>query len=333
LILGEGVTVTPFLRLAGVASALALVAATTAPSPVASLLEDPAAARAFDYAALRERLGDEQIVVLSKALDETFAARLVATPGACETEAEAFVRQGLASALQAPDADAWRADWKAANARRDQIYARVAKVLNGEDVGGTLYDGVRADAKAAVAASDPRHRELFARVARDQAWRHTFHDIEAMPQGPVREMVRRPLSAKLCAVDAENDAWLKAEWRTSGWFTAARDGEVASQRAWLILQHADSDPDFQRAVLPILAQETSLQARLNYAQLTDRVASNAQQPQTFGTQGRCVAPGRWEPLPVKDPEGLDARRAALTLPPEAEYQAFFAAPCANFKAP
>ncbi|HWW24642.1 MAG TPA: DUF6624 domain-containing protein, partial [Caulobacter sp.] len=204
---------------------------------------------------------------------------------------------------------------------------------DGEDVGLALYDGVRADAKAAVAASDPRHRQLFARVARDQAWRHLFRDLEAMPQGPLRQMVSRPLSAKICAVDADNTAWLKAEWRTSGWFTTARDGEVANQRAWLILQHADRDPAFQRAILPLLAGETGLQARLNYAHLTDRVAVNAGEPQTYGTQGDCVAPGRWEPHPVKDPAGLDARRATLTLPPEAEYQAFFVASCANFKAP
>jgi len=120
---GEGVTVTPFLRLTGVAGALALVAATAAPSPVASLLEDPAAARAFDYAALRERLGDEQVAALGKALEGTAAARQAAAAGACETEAEAFVRQGLASALQARDAAAWRADWKAANDQRDQLYA------------------------------------------------------------------------------------------------------------------------------------------------------------------------------------------------------------------
>jgi len=332
LIEDEGVTVTAFLRLAGAAGALVLVAATAAPSPVASLLEDPAAARAFDYAALHERLGDEQIAALSKTLDETVAARLAAAPDACETEAEAFVRGGLASALQARDPAAWRADWKAANDQLDQIYARVAKALNGEDV-GRAYDGVRADAKAAVAASDPRHRQLFARVARDQAWRHTFHDVEAMPQGPRRQMVQRPLSAKTCDVDAENTAWLKAEWRTSGWFTTARDGEVANQRAWLILQHADRDPAFQRAVLPLLAGETGVGARINYAYLTDRVAVNAKALQTYGTQGDCVAPGRWEPLPVKDPDGLDARRAAVALPPIAEYQAHGATACANFKAP
>jgi hypothetical protein len=333
LILGEGVTVTPFLRLACAVGALALVAATAAPSPVASLLDDPATARAFDYAALRERLGDEQMAALGKALEETAAARRAAAPGACETEAEAFVRQGLASALQARDAAAWRADWKTANDQRDQLYARVARVLNGEDVGQSVYDGARAAAVAARAQTDPRHRQLYARVAEDQAMRYATHDIWALPQGALREMIQAPFQARLCGVDTANTAWLKTEWRTSGWFTAARDGQTASSRAWLLLQHADRDPDFQRAVLPILARETGVQGRIDYAYLTDRVAVNAHQPQTFGTQGRCVGPGVWEPNTVAAPEGLEARRAEVGLPPIAEYKTQFTTVCANFKAP
>lgn len=331
--MGEGVAVTPFLRLAGAVGALALIAATAAPSPVASLLDDPAAARAFDYAALRERLGDQQVVALAQALEETVAARLAAAPNACETEAEAFARQGLASALQARDGAAWRADWKAANDRRDQLYARVARVLNGEDVGQSVYDGARAAAVAARGETDPRHRQLYARVAEDQALRYATNDIWALPQGALRDMVQRPFQARLCGVDAANTAWLKTEWRTSGWFTAARDGQAASGRAWLLLQHADRDPEFQRAVLLILARETGVEGRANYAYLADRVATNAHQPQIFGTQGRCVGPGAWEPHPVAAPEGLEARRAEVGLESIAEYKTQFKTICANFKAP
>jgi len=278
-------------------------------------------------------LGDAQVVALGRALEETAAARQAAAPGACETEAEAFVRGGLASALQARDAAAWRADWKAANDRRDQLYARVARVLNGEDVGQSVYDGARAAAVAARAETDPRHRQLYARVAEDQAMRYATQDIWALPQGALRDMVQRPFQARLCGVDAANTAWLKSEWRTSGWFTAARDGQAASGRAWLLLQHADRDPEFQRAVLPILARETGVEGRANYAYLADRVATNAHQPQIFGTQGRCVGPGAWEPHPVAAPEGLEARRAEVGLESIAEYKTRFKTICANFKAP
>ncbi len=61
------------------------------------------------------------------------------------------------------------------------------------------------------------------------------------------------------------------------------------------------------------------------------MAANAHQPQTFGTQGRCVGPGEWEPNPVTAPEGLEARRAEIGLGSMAEYKAQFKTVCANFK--
>ena len=313
------------------AAAAALTASATPSSPFDRLLADPVAARAFDYGELRDQIGGERLVARSREVQTSVSARRAATPGACETEAEAYVLAGLLSAAQTPDAATWRADRRAADDRRDQLYARVAKVLNGEDVGSPEYAGARSAAVNARTTTDPRRRELYARVARDQALRHTTHDIWALPKGPVRDLVQRPFLARLCGVDADNVAWLKAEWRASGWFTAARDGQAASSDAWLLLQHADNDPEFQRAVLPILARDTTLQGRINYAYLTDRVATNAKQPQTFGTQGRCVGPGAWEPNPVTAPEGLEARRAEWGLGSMAEYKAQFKTVCANFK--
>jgi hypothetical protein len=313
------------------AAALALSPADPPSPPLDHLLADPVAARAFDYGGLRDQIGAERLVALNQQVEASVSARLAAAPDACETEAEAYVRAGLLSAVQTQDAARWRADWKDANDRRDQMYARVAKVLNGEDVGLPEYAGARAAALAARAATDPRHRQLQTRVAEDQAVRYAMHDVWALPKGQLRDMVQRPFQARLCNIDASNLAWLKAEWRTSGWFTAARDGQAASGDAWLLLQHADRDPDFQRAVLPILARETTQQGRINYAYLSDRVATNAKQPQTFGTQGRCVGPGEWEPNPVTEPEGLEARRAEVGLGSMAEYKTRFKTICANFK--
>lgn len=314
-----------------VAALAALAAPDASPVPLDRLLTDPVAARAFDYGGLRDQIGPERLAAQGQEVQASVSARLAATPGACEAEAEAYVLAGLFSALQTPDAATWRADWKTANDQRDQLYARVARVQAGEDVGLPAYTGARAAALNARSATDPRHRQLNARVAEDQALRYAGRDIWGLPKGPLRDMANRPFQARLCGVDAANTAWLKAEWRASGWFTTARDGQAASGDAWLLLQHADRDPDFQRAVLPTLARETTLQGRINYAYLSDRVATNAHQPQTFGTQGRCVGPGEWEPNPVIAPEGLEARRAEIGLGSMAEYKAQFTTVCANFK--
>jgi hypothetical protein len=50
-----------------------------------------------------------------------------------------------------------------------------------------------------------------------------------------------------------------------------------------------------------------------YAYLYDRVAVGAERPQRFGTQGRCVGTGRWEPQPIEEPELVDIRRAQMGL--------------------
>jgi hypothetical protein len=94
------------------------------------------------------------------------------------------------------------------------------------------------------------------------------------------------------------------------------------------------DPPFQRQVLAILEPlaakgETNPK---NYAYLYDRVASSFQNPaerklQRYGTQGQCTGPGTWEPLPVENPDKLDERRAAIGLPPMAEYKKLFVTQC------
>jgi hypothetical protein len=61
----------------------------------------------------------------------------------------------------------------------------------------------------------------------------------------------------------------------------------------------------------------------SYAYLVDRVAHNAGRPQTYGTQGRCVGPGDWQPFDTIELAGLDERRLAVGLEPMSEYRAVF----------
>ena len=104
------------------------------------------------------------------------------------------------------------------------------------------------------------------------------------------------------------------------WFTISEFGLEGNQNAWLLVQHADHDPPFQRQVLTIL-EPLAAKGETNpkkYAYLYDRVASSFAEPkerklQRYGTQGMCSGPGTWEPLPVEDPDKLDERRAAIGL--------------------
>ncbi len=90
---------------------------------------------------------------------------------------------------------------------------------------------------------------------------------------------------------------------------------------WLMVQHADDDPDFQRMVLGRLEKYlgTPRIAGPDYALLWDRVAIKDERPQRYASQMNCKD-GKWTALgEVEEPEKLDERRARMDLPPFEDY--------------
>lgn len=127
-------------------------------------------------------------------------------------------------------------------------------------------------------------------------------------------------------LDQQNTINLKSLLTTYSWFSISEFGSVADQNAWLLVQHADHDPNFQKSVLTTLERlyKVNETKPANYAYLFDRVAASWSDPtrrtlQRYGTQGTCVGPGKWEPIPYEDPENIDARRASVGLGTLAEY--------------
>lgn len=132
---------------------------------------------------------------------------------------------------------------------------------------------------------------------------------------------------RLNQLDSENTSDLKKLLKKYHWFTVSEFGGQADSHAWLLVQHADLDPQFQKEVLVIITDlwpknETSAR---NYAYLFDRVAASWHDPskrtlQRYGTQGQCIGPRDWEPISMEEPEFLDQRRASVGLPAMAEYK-------------
>jgi hypothetical protein len=147
--------------------------------------------------------------------------------------------------------------------------------------------------------------ELAERAARDQAARRAY--IE----GGMKPGEEKPI----LAIDLDNTAWLRAQVQACGWPPQSRVGEDGSLAAWLIAQHADATPDFQReaaaAMLPKVEAGEASGQRL--ALLVDRHARLQEIPQTYGMQYHLVE-GRIRFLPVNEPVELDARRARIGLP-------------------
>jgi hypothetical protein len=138
------------------------------------------------------------------------------------------------------------------------------------------------------------------------------------------------LSRRVSDVDARNIQELEPLLAKYGWFTIREFDAAADRNAWLLVQHADADPELQRRVLKILEPLTATgdTSAKHFAYLFDRVAVNLQNPegrklQRYGTQGQCSGPGTWDPHPVEDPASLDERRRAVGLEPLVEYQRLF----------
>lgn len=158
-----------------------------------------------------------------------------------------------------------------------------------------------------------RH-ELLRRRERDQAVRtgmctrgdesHTFID-------------------KLQRVDRDNTAWLRTVPRDRGWPGRSQVGEDAAAAAWLLAQHADHDPKFQRECLGLMEQavERGEATAVELAYLTDRVLLAEGHAQRYGTQFRHEPEtGEPQPAPIEDPARVDELRAGVGLEPLAAYR-------------
>ncbi len=156
---------------------------------------------------------------------------------------------------------------------------------------------------------DALHTELLRRAAIDQVARKAL-DMDGMREA-----------------DAENLPWLKAVVAARGWPGVSLVGTDGAHAAWLLAQHADSDPAFQRHCLDLMtaAVEVGEATTRELAYLTDRVLLAEGKQQVYGTQVTREE-GRFVPLSLSDPDGLDARRAAAGLEPFAEYARLFTHP-------
>lgn len=145
---------------------------------------------------------------------------------------------------------------------------------------------------------------------------------------------KRFIGERWTALDLRNTEELKKLLKLHRWFTIGEFGKAADDAAWLIVQHADHDPAFQKSVLRVLDGLWSKGETdpAHYAYLFDRVAASFHDQSKrrllrYGTQGGCAGPGKWEPLPVEKPAQLDRRRAAVGLGPEADYIKNFVNAC------
>ena len=101
-----------------------------------------------------------------------------------------------------------------------------------------------------------------------------------------------------------------------GWPVKRLVGRDGAHAAWLLVQHADSDPTFQVNCLALMkVAEAGEVERADIAYLTDRIRVGANQPQVYGTQVRDDL----TPHKIEDFKNVDRRRASVGLEPLADY--------------
>lgn len=159
-------------------------------------------------------------------------------------------------------------------------------------------------------------QKLAHMAAIDQFMRRKIDDLDSLEfTEDERNKFWAGFSPRWQSIDSSNQNELKDLLKRFEWFKISEFGKEAADAAWLVAQHADRDVQFQKHVLMILEKLLPLgeASGPNFAYLYDRVAVAENRPQRFGTQGRCVGLGHWEPWPSEDPRNLQARRDLLGL--------------------
>lgn len=122
------------------------------------------------------------------------------------------------------------------------------------------------------------------------------------------------------AIDRAHADRLKEIVTCVGWPTRELVGLKATQAAYMVIQHAGHDVEFQNECLSMMVDLVAQgQLPASYvALLTDRIRVFSDQPQVFGTQMKLARndSGVLVPVPtvpIEDPEHLNARRALMGM--------------------
>ncbi|UTH72483.1 DUF6624 domain-containing protein [Chromobacterium sp. IIBBL 290-4] len=173
-----------------------------------------------------------------------------------------------------------------------------------------------------------------------------LRDTVATDQGKRTEMMRyeeaarakgaKPDPAKLEAMWKEQEASDQANQRMldevtarCGWPRTPDVDKPAVHAAFMILQHASTDPkdiEYRRRYWPML-QESQRRGDLDASVLAlfeDRMLLQEGKPQKYGTQVDAHE-GVTVSQPLQDPARLDERRKAVGLPPICQYLQLFTA--------
>lgn len=185
---------------------------------------------------------------------------------------------------------------------------------SGDDTGRTsAMDDDGALSKQPPVYTRPDIRKLLGElIYEDQSLRGELH--QALSKGDKAEIER--IKTKIIESDKKSTAGIKQIFDKVGFPTREMVGIDGVSTAFLLVQHADADPEFQKKALALAEplMKTRGMSRRQYAMLADRVALATGQPQIYGTQME-LRDGTYVLQPTADLENLDQRRSEMALGP------------------
>jgi hypothetical protein len=120
------------------------------------------------------------------------------------------------------------------------------------------------------------------------------------------------------AVHIANATRLRELIARHGWPGESIAGKDGAEAAWLVVQHAIGEPEFQREMLRVI-QACAAAKRVplwHAAYLEDRIAMYEGRPQVYGTQWiDDPRDGRLRPWRLAEPDRIDELREAVGLGP------------------
>ena len=128
---------------------------------------------------------------------------------------------------------------------------------------------------------------------------------------------------KMKQIDKKSTAEMKKIIKEYGWPGKNLVGEKGADGAWLLVQHADHDLQFQKKCLRLLrkAVKRGEAKKSNLAYLIDRVLTHEKRKQLYGTQFRLERKlNTLSPHPIQNIKNLDKRRKAMGLGSFSEYK-------------
>ncbi|MBL9204891.1 MAG: hypothetical protein JNN01_07385 [Opitutaceae bacterium] len=178
---------------------------------------------------------------------------------------------------------------------------------------------------SAVRGEPPTPPDRFAAVRAElleilQADQQVRLQLDALDRAGNTDSPDRPaLVRRMQEADAANLPKVEAILAQHGWLGPEEVGPEANRTLFLVIQHSPAAT--QKKYLPLMREAVKAgKARgASLALLEDRVALGEGRPQTYGSQLRRDGDGPLYVQAIEDPDHLDERRAAVGLPPMADY--------------